>query len=94
MHNIQAFRPGASQTIAYTATSGVVASAVGTQTYLVRIVTTSDAFVKIAAAPVAAAADVFMPANTPEYFVINPGEKVAAVQVSAGGNLHITELTK
>jgi hypothetical protein len=27
-----------------------------------------------------------------EYFTIGPGEKVSAIQLSAGGTLHVTEV--
>lgn len=80
------------QSVAYTATAGTITNAVGSQTYSVRVVTTSAAYVKIGDAPTATTSDVYMPADRPENFTITPGQKVSAVQVSAGGNLHVTEI--
>ena len=34
-----------------------------------------------------------MPADTVEYFTVAPGEKVSAIQLSAGGTLHVTEIS-
>ena len=34
-----------------------------------------------------------MPADTVEYFTCSPGEKVSAIQQSAGGTLHVTEVS-
>ena len=91
--DIQAFFLGASQSDAYTGTAGV-SDAVGAQTRLVRVVVTTDAFIAIGKTASATTSDAFLPANTVEYFIINAGEKVSAVQVSAGGTLYITEMTK
>jgi hypothetical protein len=65
----------------------------GTETYIVRVVCTTDAFIKIDNSPTATTSDVFCPANTPEYFSITPGQKVSAVQSSAAGTLYVTEIT-
>jgi hypothetical protein len=32
------------------------------------------------------------PANVAEYFIATPGESVSAIQVSAAGTLHVTEI--
>lgn len=87
------WRPTTCQTAAYTTTAGTITNAVGSQTRAVRVVVTSAAHIAIGTAPTATTADVYLPADTPEYFQISPGEKVSAIQVSAGGNLHVTELT-
>lgn len=80
------------QSVAYTGTAGTIATAVGTQTYKVRVVVTTAAYVKVGNSPTATTSDVYMPADTPEYFTITPGMKVSAIQVSAAGTLHVTEL--
>jgi hypothetical protein len=85
-------RLGTTQVAAYTGTAGVISNAVGAQTRFIRVVVTSAAHIAIGASPTATTSDPYMAANVPEVFVINPGEKVSAVQVSAGGNLHVTEL--
>lgn len=83
------------QKVAYTGTAGTISNAVGSQTRKVRVVVTTDAYIAIgtAATVVATANDPFLPASSVEYFSINPGEKVSAIQVSSGGTLHVTEIT-
>lgn len=80
------------QSVAYTATAGTIANAVGAQTYRIRIVCTTDAFVKVGDAPTATTSDPLLPANSVEYLTITPGQKVSAVQSTAGGTLHVTEV--
>lgn len=89
-----AFRLSTHQSVAYTGTAGTISNAVGAQTRLVRVVVTSAAYIAVGAAPTATTSDVYIPADIPEYFIVGPGEKVSAVQASAGGTLHVTELTK
>ncbi len=84
-------RTGTHQSVAYTGTAGTSTNAVGDGVQRVRVVTTSAAYIKIGKTPTAAATDVYMPADSPEYFTIAPGEKVSAIQVSSGGTLHVTE---
>jgi hypothetical protein len=84
---------GAHQVKAYT-TTAAIDNAISTGVYKVRVVVTSAAYIKIGKPPLTATtADVYLPADSPEYFTIRPGETVAAVQVSAGGNLHVTEVS-
>lgn len=82
------------QSKAYTGTAGTIDNAVGDFTVAVRVVVTSAAYIKIGNSPTATSSDVYMPADRPEVFRITPGMKVSAVQVSAGGTLHVTELTQ
>jgi hypothetical protein len=80
------------QSVAYTGTAGTIANAVGAQTTKVRVLTTTDAFIKIDNSPTATSSDVYLPALQAEYFHITPGQKVSAIQVSGGGTLHVTEI--
>jgi hypothetical protein len=82
---------GTHQSVAYTGTAGTIANVIATGVQKVRVVVTTAAYVKIGSSPTAATTDVYMAADSPEYFTINSGEKVSAVQVSAGGTLHVTE---
>ena len=84
------WRLGASQEVAYTGTAGT-SSAMGAQTYAVSITTTTDAYVSLTGT--ATSGDHFIPADTPLVVQCTPGQTVSAIQVSTGGNLHITELT-
>lgn len=90
---IQAAKPGTTQSVAYTGTAGTITNAVGTGCRLVRIVVTTDAFVKFGSAPTATTSDCFVPANTPEYFRVDVGDKVSAIQSTGGGTLYVTEMT-
>jgi hypothetical protein len=53
---------------------------------------TATAYVKIGNSPTATSADMYMAADLPEYFTVSSGQKVSAVQVSAAGDLHVTEM--
>lgn len=85
-------RIGPSQNIAYTGTPGTIASAIGSQTYNVRVLTTTDAFVVTDGSTPSSTNGAYVAALQAEYFTTTPGQKVAAVQVSAGGTLYVTEM--
>jgi hypothetical protein len=84
-------RLGTVQSVAYTGTAGTITNAVGTQTYKVRVLVTTDAFVTTDSTTATSAASP-VPAMSPEYFTVSPGQKVSAIQMSAGGTLYVTEL--
>jgi hypothetical protein len=86
--------PLTTQSVAYTGTAGTITNAVSAYINLVRVLVTTAAFIKIDNSPTATTSDVFLPANTPEYFTIKPGQKVSAIQSAAGGTLYVTEMTK
>lgn len=85
-------RLGTHQSVAYTGTAGTITNAVGPQTRQIRVVVTTAAYVKIDQTPTATSSDVYMAADSPEYFTCSAGMKVSAIQVSSGGTLHVTEL--
>lgn len=90
-----AYRPGTNQKIAYTATAAASA-AFGTETFILRIVCTSNAWYAIGQAPVATTSSgggTYLPLGIIEYIRVAPGEKISFVQDSAGGNASITEMT-
>lgn len=88
------YRLGTHQTVSYTGTAGVISNATSAQTKVVRIVLTSAGYIAFGTAPTATTSDYYMPANVPEYFIINGAQKVSAVQASAGGALHVTEMDR
>ncbi|HZO44966.1 MAG TPA: hypothetical protein VFB68_03695 [Xanthobacteraceae bacterium] len=92
MQRANNFRLGTHQSVAYTRTAGTIANAFGAGTWAVRVVCTTAAFVKIGSSPTATSGDVYLPADKPEIFIVNPGEKASAIQVASGGTLHVTEL--
>lgn len=88
-------RWGTAQVVAYTASSAT-ATAVGSQTYAVRLVSTTACHVHIAQPAVAASAtaDTYLAGVTvPEYVCVSPGDIITVVRDSVSGNLSIVELT-
>ena len=80
---------GKALTVAYTATAGTTTALVASS--VVRVMTTTDAFIEIGLNPTAAVnTGTYLPAYSPEYFQCPPGSKVSAVQVANGGTLYIT----
>ena len=91
MQYIGTGRLGLTQNVAYSTTAGTITNALGAQTYKVRVVTTTDAFITTDGTT-ATAAGAYLPALAVEYFTVSPGQKVSAIQVSAGGTLYVTEI--
>ncbi len=91
--NVQAFYPATTQIKAYT-TSAAITNAFAESTHIIRVVASTACHIKIAKTPTATTSDPYLPADVVEYFIVNPGQKIAAVQVSDGGNLNVTEMTK
>lgn len=88
-------RPSTSQSVAYTATAGVISNAFGAHTKLVRVILTTAGYIKFdhQSNLAATTSDLYMSAGIPEYFSVNPGEKVSAIRESASGTLYVTEMT-
>lgn len=89
------YRPGTNQKIAYT--THAESAAFGTETYAIRIVTTTNAWYAIGLAPVATTSSgggTYLPLGIVEIIRVTPGEKISVVQDSAGGNLSVTEMTR
>lgn len=91
-HPIHALRPNTVQKVAYTATAGTITNAVGANTTVIRVYCTTDAHIAIGAAPTATANDSPIALKQPEYFRVRKGDKVSAIQQSAGGDLYVTEM--
>lgn len=73
----------------------VTSTAVGAQTYAVRLSTTGNCHVAIGNAPAAASTDALIKASDPpQVFAIGPGQKVSVIQDAAStGTLNLVELT-
>jgi hypothetical protein len=81
---------GKGQKVAYTGTAGTITNALPDDVTAVQLVATTDCFFRIGSSPTAVAdVDCYLPALTPMYFPARAGEKVSAVQVSAGGTLYV-----
>lgn len=91
----QAFRiDGAMQTVSTTASSAATTNPVDTQTRYVRLYATQDCHVTSGSGtPTASTANLFLPAGQPEYFKVNPGERVAAIRSTLDGTLYVSEMT-
>lgn len=79
---------GSGLKVAYTGTAGTT-TAFPASTNAVRVIATTDCFVRIGASPTAVAdVDVYLPAYVAEYFTCPPNGKVSAVQVAAAGTIY------
>lgn len=90
------YRPGASYTITTVTTGSTpTASAVSTGVKVVRLVASTQCHVAIGVSPTAAVATgmVVLANAIPEYFKVNPGEKIAAIADTTGGTLYISEMS-
>ena len=82
------------QTVSVSGTSAAVTNAFGTGTTIIRLVSTTDCYLKFGATPTAVSTDMLLPANVVEYFGATPGVKIAALQRSTAGTLFVTEMTQ
>jgi hypothetical protein len=87
---------GINQDVAIGAASAPVTNGFSSQTYKIRVKATSDCRIRIGPPPlagtlIAVATDTYMSAGDTEWFTCNPGEKIACIQVSAGGTLNVSE---
>jgi hypothetical protein len=74
--------------------SSAASPAFTNQTTIVRVVSTTDCFIRFDATPTATTTQMLLPANVVEYFRVTPGHKIAGIQRAAGGNLYVTEMTR
>lgn len=86
------FGHGTSQDVTTSGTSAQSA-AVGSTTKVCLICATAACRYRTGTSPTAVATDAYLPANEPRLIPVTPGDKIAAIQESAGGKLNIVELT-
>jgi hypothetical protein len=86
----QAIFAGAEQRVA-TGAAHELSNAFGGATQIVRLYCTEDVYLAFGPTPEATNQSLFLPAETIEYFGVAPGEKLSALQATAGGTLYITE---
>ena len=82
--------PGTTHKVTSSGSSAASSTAFNAQTVFVRIVTSAAGHIKFAAAPTAAATDIYIPAGWVEIFKVAPGDKVAFI---GSGDLYATELS-
>lgn len=88
------FGYGSTTSVAYSGSQGSlpILAAGGAQYELVRIYTTSAAYIDIGAAPAAGSSKMPVAANTATIIEVISGQHIAAVQQSASGTMYITRL--
>ena len=86
---------GNDQTVNVASASAATANALGSSATIVRIVLTQPGFIEFGSSPTATAANsTYLPADTPEYFVIpTPGtSKIAVIRSgSTDGKMYVSE---
>lgn len=93
MNSKTTYRLGTVHTVAYTGTAGTISGTIGGGVYQARVWCSSDAHILVGASPTATTSSTPISAGVAEYINVNPGEKVSAIQQSAGGTLYVTELS-
>jgi hypothetical protein len=75
--------------------ASVASTAVGSQTYAIRVTATGNCHISIGQAPTATATNALIKAtDVPEIIACSPGDKVAVIQDAAStGTLNIIEMT-
>lgn len=78
-------------TVAYTSAAGTT-SAVSKDATCIRVISTTDCFIRISTGGTAAVANtgLYLPAFTPEYFDCPIQAKVSAIRVSADGSVYVS----
>jgi len=88
----QAIYPGTVTKITVTGTTARMGAGVGTAVTIFRVICTEDSYIKVGNSTVNATTnDVYLPADTVEYFGIQPGQYVAAIRDTVSGTCHIAE---
>ncbi|MFH1343595.1 MAG: hypothetical protein ABIL01_20680 [Pseudomonadota bacterium] len=93
-------RAGVTQIIAFDA-SAPITNAFGPETWQLRLVADSACCYRVGdGAQTATAADMFLPANTIEYVIVSPGQRIAVIKAATNGlvtatagTLWITEMS-
>lgn len=87
------YRPATSYNVAIGATSAASSNAFPFGVTVVRLIATSDCYVKFAASPTAdTTTSLLLKNNVAEYFHCVAGNKVAVIQATAAGSLNVTEM--
>ena len=88
------YRPATSYTVAAGSTSAASSAGFRPGIKFVRVCSTVAAYITFGATPTATATSIYIPANFPEVFEVQPGDKIAALQVGSAGTVSVTELTR
>lgn len=82
--------PGGHQTISVAGTSAAASSVIRANIHRVALYSTTDCHVNFEGA--ATTSDFFLPAENYVMFPCRPGQTINAIQASASGTLHISEV--
>lgn len=91
----QVFGVGSTSSVSYTGTAGSSFSMIaagGSATAVVRVLTTTAAYIAVGSAPTATASDMLLPANTEIILEIPTGNKVSAVPLTTSGTMYVTHM--
>lgn len=90
-------RQGVTQAIAVGAASAQLPTKFGTETWQIRLASTTGCYFLVTefAAPVAASASngSYLPPNWVDYITVTPGETLTVIEASAAGTLTVTEMS-
>ena len=86
------FRGGVVQNVTVSGTSAVISNGVGTTTGAAILSATTNCYYAIGSAPVATTSDFLLPLGVDRIVVLEPAEKIAFIQVTAGGIASVIEL--
>jgi hypothetical protein len=87
------YRLGATQVVSFTSTSTANTTAFQAGTQVVRVIPSTACHIRFAQSPTALTTDPKLPANAAEYFVVTPGQKIAAIRTTTSGSLYVTEVS-
>ena len=87
------YRLGTNQVVSYTSTSTANTTAFVQGVNAVRVVASTHCHITFGGSPTATTSSVKLPPNLPEYFVVTPGQKIAAIRTTTSGTLHVTEVS-
>jgi ABC-type taurine transport system substrate-binding protein len=85
------YRLGTNQVVSFTSTSVANTTAFQTGINTVRVVASTHCHIAFGSSPTATTSSAKLPANAIEYFVVTPGQKIAAIRTTTSGTLHVTE---
>jgi ABC-type taurine transport system substrate-binding protein len=92
-HTGRVYRLGTTQTVSFTSTSAANTTAFQSGTNVVRVIASTNCHIAFAQSPTATTSSAKLPPNEAEYFVVNAGEKIAAIRTTTSGTLYVTEVS-
>jgi hypothetical protein len=85
------YRMLTTQLASYTASSAQTSNAFDAGVQVIRVISTTNCHIRIGTNPTAVSTDPLLIAATPEYFLVAPGEKLAAIRSASDGSVFVTE---